>query len=1211
MSKNIVLFSEVGKEDGELVGGKGANLGELTKAGFPVPPGYIITSTAYFDYLKATKLEGKIRKILKDLDFEDTKELQKRAQECAKLIMATPLPKSLEKEIVESYHKLKADTHSEKLFVAVRSSATAEDLAGASFAGQQATYLNVIGDKNVLKAVLKCWASLFEARAIYYRNDQGFDQLSVGIAVPIQKMVNSEQAGVMFTVDPTDNNYDHVSIEAAYGLGEVVVLGAVTPDRYLIAKKTREIVSKEIAKQTWMLTRKSGSTDTDNLDDLSKAGEPVPTERQDKQKIDDKTIFKLFDLAMAIEKHYGKPQDTEWATEGGKVYMVQSRPVTTLGDSKPEDESETGKEDTKKTESADISKAKVLLEGAAASVGMASGNVVVIHSPSEIDKIKEGDVLVTEMTTPDYVPAMKRAVGIVTDKGGRTCFGGETKILTNKGFKKIREIVFSTEELFTPSINRQTLKIEWKKIVDGFEKKSGAYQVTISQTGNSKTNLLTVTPDHKMITIENRKLIDKTMEEILESDRMILTLNKLSSFKNKFRFDQALAYFLGGIGTDGSVYLNRTHGEVQFIQKLLPEKMAFIETMQSSLNQVYGKTFSMVQKPLAGGIIRGKQVWGQAAAFRCYSKDIATKVRNEQHNLTESLLNADEKTLLNFLGGVIDGDGSFNQKTGRIQIYCSKEYLLDAIIVACLKLGFAPQVVENRTIKNIQIVDRVGEILSYTKRVKGSSHNRKFGTNFFGAKALFSDIVDEVNYKGRIKPYVNKNLLLDKEKIMEYIYPLLPSDLKKKIKGILGSGLGMQRVTRVSDIKSTEVYNIEVEDNHNYFVFTEGMTPVLVNNCHAAIVSRELGIPCVVGTDTATTKLKGAGVVTVDGKNGVVYAGNVVPKEKTQEGTVVPASITESKIITATKLYVILAEPELAEKIAAEDVDGVGLLRAEFIIAEEIKEHPKKMLEEKRGAEFTEKLSQGLEKFAAAFHPRPVVYRFTDFKTNEYRNLPGGEKYEPEEENPMIGYRGCFRYHKDPEVFKLEIEAIKKVREKYNNLHVMVPFVRTIDEFRGVRKIMADSGLSKEADPSFKLWIMVEVPSAVILIDDFAKEGIDGVSIGSNDLTQLTLGLDRDSSVVAEEFDERNPAVLWMLERTVKGCRKAGITCSICGQAPSVYPEITQKLVEWGATSVSVMPDVLYDTRKLIAEVEERQILNELSSVQKEIDDLKAKLDTD
>jgi pyruvate, water dikinase len=795
-TKNILWFNEVGKDDGATVGGKGANLGELTRAGFPVPPGYIITAQAYFDYVKATGLDKKIETMLADLDFEDSKDLQKRAEEVKILIRKTPLPEHLKKEIVESYHKLAEDSKTKKLYVAVRSSATAEDLADASFAGQQATYLNVTGDNGLLQAVLDCWASLFEARAIYYRNDKGFNQLEVGIAVPVQKMVNSDAAGVMFTIDPTNNDLRHVSIEAAYGLGEVVVLGAVTPDRYLIDKKTREITSKEITKQTWMLTRESGSSDTGKLDDLEKEGISVPEEKQKAQKISDKAIFKLFDIAVAIEKHYGKPQDTEWAIEDDKVYMVQSRPVTTLGDA--EESSETQSPDSKQQE-ANSQNREVILKGAAASTGMAAGNVVVIHSPSEIDQIKDGDVLVTEMTTPDYVPAMKRAKAIVTDKGGRTC--------------------------------------------------------------------------------------------------------------------------------------------------------------------------------------------------------------------------------------------------------------------------------------------------------------------------------------------------------------------------------------------------------------------------HAAIVSRELGIPCVVGTDTATTVLKDIGTITVDGKSGIVYKGDVVPEQKVTLEGMNNNGNGNAKTITATKLYVISAEPDMADEMATRDVDGVGLLRAEFIIAEDIKEHPKKMIEEGRGEEFTEKLAAGLNTFAAAFHPRPVIYRFTDFKTNEYRNLSGGEKYEPEEENPMIGYRGCFRYHKDPEVFKLEIEAIKRVREQYDNLHVMVPFVRTIGEFRGVKAIMKDFGLSPELDPSFKLWIMVEVPSAVIRIEEYIKEGIDGVSIGSNDLTQLTLGLDRDSSVVAEEFDERDPAVLWMLERTVKACREAGITCSICGQAPSVYPEITQKLVEWGATSISVMPDALIETRKLIAEVEERLILTELHNVKKEIDELRSKLD--
>ena len=806
MSKDILWFAEVGKDDGAIVGGKGANLGELTKAGLPVPPGYIITADAYFEYLKSTGLDQKISSVIEGFNQEDSKDLQERAKKAQDLMLATPLPEKLKAEILENYHKLSTDsgTKLEELYVAVRSSATAEDLAGASFAGQQATYLNILGDAALLEAVLKCWASLFEARAIYYRAEQGFGQLDVGIAVPVQKMVNSETAGVMFTIDPSNNDMDHISIEAAYGLGEVVVLGAVTPDRYLVDKKTLEIASKEIFKQDWKLTRESGSGDTGDLSVLKAESIPVPPELQEVQKISDELIGALAKIALKIEEHYGKPQDTEWAIEGGKIYMVQSRPVTTLDESKVTVESKKLKvessDDKPEANSQELvangDDHKVILKGQAASTGMASGPVKIIHSPSEIDKIMEGDVLVTEMTTPDFVPAMKRAAAIVTDAGGRTC--------------------------------------------------------------------------------------------------------------------------------------------------------------------------------------------------------------------------------------------------------------------------------------------------------------------------------------------------------------------------------------------------------------------------HAAIVSRELGIPCVVGSGTATTTFKDGQVITVDGKNGIVYEGAMAaPKVASSEEQ--GANIAAAPI-TATRIYVNLAEPTLAEKVAAMNVDGVGLLRAEFIIMESIGEHPKKMIKEGRQQEYVDKLAAGMETFAKAFHPRPVVYRATDFKTNEYRGLKGGEEFEPQEENPMIGYRGCFRYLKDPEEFSLELAAIKKVRESYNNLQLMIPFVRRTDEFAKVKKIVEDSGLNKDADPDFKLWIMVEVPSAVIEIEKYCEMGIDGVSIGSNDLTQLTLGLDRDSSVVAEEFDERYPAVQWMIKRTVETCAKYGVTCSICGQAPSVYPEVAQQMVEYGATSISVNPDMIDSTRKLVAAVEEKIVLSEIVKMKDEITDLEKRM---
>jgi pyruvate,water dikinase len=778
-AKNILWFSEVTKDDIALVGGKGANLGELTRAGLPVPQGFIVTAQAYYYFLKKTDVQRKINKLLNHLDPEDSKKLNFIAKEIKKAILESKMPEDLKKEITDAYHKLGGFP------VAVRSSATAEDLPEASFAGQQATYLNTEGVEDVVKNVQRCYASLYEARAIYYRIVNKFDHMKVGLAVPVQNMIESEASGIMFTVDPVSSDLTKMVIEAGYGLGEAIVSGSVTPDRYLIDKKTMEIVDKEINRQNWKIVHKSGGGDKHVT---------VARKLQKAQKISDSLILDIAKIGQKIEEHYGKPQDTEWALERGKVYMVQSRPVTTLGKGTiNQDQAQPTSQESKptsevSTKGQSISTAKLLLKGAAASLGMASGPVKIIHKPSEIDLVAKGDILVTEMTTPDFVPAMRRAAGIVTDTGGRTC--------------------------------------------------------------------------------------------------------------------------------------------------------------------------------------------------------------------------------------------------------------------------------------------------------------------------------------------------------------------------------------------------------------------------HAAIVSREMGIPCVVGTGTATSKLKTGQVITVDGSSGSVYLGAVAVDEKQVEMNHQPSvSATvgervEEVPITGTKVYVNLGEPELAAEIAKQPVDGIGLLRAEFMIAE-IGEHPRAMVEDGRADEYVNKLAEGLTTFCQAFNPRPVVYRATDFKTNEYRNLKGGAKYEPAENNPMIGYRGASRYIKEPDLFKLEIEAIKKVRNSgLKNLHLMIPFTRTVDEFRKVKALVNEFGLIQSQD--FKLWMMCEVPSNVILLEKFLALGIDGISIGSNDLTQLTLGADRDNQVLAEIFDERDEAVLMSIQYVIKTCRKHNVTCSICGQAPSVYPEITEFMVKNGVTSVSVTPDMILQTRKVIASVEKRLLLQNI-----------------
>ena len=741
--KNVVWFNEVGKKDVGLVGGKGANLGEMTNANIPVPPGFIVTAAAYFDFLKQTKITEKIREILEPVDVNDSKKLQQTAAEVREIISKAPMSKEIAEEIRKAYREMRGG------LVAVRSSATAEDLPEASFAGQQRTFLNVQGEDDVVDAVQGCWASLFEARAIFYRVQQGFDHFTVGIAVPVQRMVQSETSGVMFTLDPVTNDTSKIAIEAVLGLGETIVSGDVTPDIYFVDKDSMKISKKEIAKQEWKMIR-----DPEKHGDDTNIKVPLSPAEQEAQKIPDEDIIILAKIGKQIEDHYQFPQDIEWAKENNELFIVQTRPVTTI----KERETEVMPEIT----------APVFLSGAPASPGIAVGPVKIVPDPSEIDKVNEGDILVAEMTTPDFVPAMKRAIGIVTDRGGRTA--------------------------------------------------------------------------------------------------------------------------------------------------------------------------------------------------------------------------------------------------------------------------------------------------------------------------------------------------------------------------------------------------------------------------HAAIVSRELGIPCIVGTIKATSILKNGQVITIDGAAGKVYDGKVAETRLAGGG---PASTVK----TRTKVLVNLAEPDIADRVAQRNVDGLGLLRAEFIIAR-IGEHPNYMLEQNRGHEFVDKLAEGLTKFAEPFYPRQVVYRTNDFKTNEYRALKGGEKYETVEENPMLGYRGASRYIADIDVFKMELEAIKKVREQYNNLWVMIPFVRTVPELERTVKIMESVGLKRSDD--FKIWMMAEVPSNVFLLEKFIEVGIDGISIGSNDLTQLILGIDRDSEKLADTFDERNEAVMIALERLIKVSKSMGVTASICGQAPSVYPELTEKLVEWGITSVSVSPDMIDTTRELIAKVEEK-----------------------
>ncbi|PSN85671.1 phosphoenolpyruvate synthase [Candidatus Marsarchaeota G1 archaeon BE_D] len=768
-TRYTVDLYEVGLSDAELVGGKNASIGELLKIGVNAPIGFAITVEGYKKFFE-TGLKAKIAEILDSMDVEDTDSVQKASARIRNLVEEAAYPFDLEQEIRLAYRRLAQKLGKEAPEVAVRSSATMEDLPDASFAGQQDTYLFVSGEDDVLKFVKKCFGSVFTPRAMVYRNKKGFDHLAVKLSVGVMQMINSKASGVCFTLDPVSGDDSVIVIEGSWGIGEAVVQGRVMPDRFVVEKSTLKIRDKQISDKALMTVRDPAA----KFGTYSKEVQ-VPEELRRAQCISDEQILGLARVALKIESHYKKPVDIEWALDGdtGKIFVVQARPETVWTPKR-------------KVEAV---KNNVLVKGLGASPGRASGQVQVILDVKDIASFKKGGVLVTKMTTPDWLPAMSKAAAIVTDSGGMTA--------------------------------------------------------------------------------------------------------------------------------------------------------------------------------------------------------------------------------------------------------------------------------------------------------------------------------------------------------------------------------------------------------------------------HAAIVSRELGIPCVVGTGNATSVLRNGQVVTVDGSLGVVIEGELKEKEKEKEEKV---AVAEYIPPTATKVYMNLGEPAKIEEYKDLPFDGIGLMRVEFILADWIGQHPLDLIEKGGEEIFVAKLAEGIAKVAQAIYPRPVVVRFSDFKTNEYRSLKGGERFEPEESNPMLGWRGVSRYiskNYEP-AFRLECRAIKRVREEMGlkNVWVMFPFARTTWEVEKALKIMKEEGLERGRD--FKVWIMAEVPSVVLLAEEFSKL-CDGFSIGSNDLTQLVLGADRDSAVLASlgYFDERDPAVKKAMQILIEKAHENGVSVSICGQAPSVYPELTEFLVRVGIDSVSVNPDVVKATKKLIASIEQKLILEGLRVLSK------------
>ncbi|HEY5667926.1 MAG TPA: phosphoenolpyruvate synthase, partial [Candidatus Saccharimonadales bacterium] len=752
----------------------------LAPKGVQLPNGFATTAQAYYYFLEAAGIKAKIEDVLKGLDITNVRDLEKRGAKARAIILKAKFPKDFEKEICEGYRELSRQCGQKDVVVAVRSSATAEDLPNASFAGQQETYLNISGEKDVIKATKKCIASLFTNRAIVYRVENNFDHMQVALSVGIQQMVavRSKAAGVMFTIDTETGFRNAVVITSIYGLGENIVQGRVNPDEFMVFKPTLAILKKRVGGKKMKMIPVRGNK-TKNV--------AVSKEDQARFAIDDKQVITLAKWAIEIENHYGRPMDIEWALDedNGQLYIVQARGETVES-----------RRDTNIIESYKLlEKGALLTTGTSVGERIGAGRVSRIMSLKDINTFRPGDVLVTEMTDPDWVAIMKDASAIVTDKGGRTC--------------------------------------------------------------------------------------------------------------------------------------------------------------------------------------------------------------------------------------------------------------------------------------------------------------------------------------------------------------------------------------------------------------------------HAAIVSRELGIPCVVGTGDATQKIAHNSQVTVDcadGGDGQVYAG----KLKYEVNRTNVANLKRPK----TKMMMNIGAPDQAFEYSMIPNDGVGLAREEFIIDSHIKIHPLALLHfdkvtDKRTRQtiedltagyadksqyFIDKLAEGIATIGAAFYPKDVIIRFSDFKTNEYAGLIGGRQFEPVEDNPMIGWRGASRYYDDAyrQAFELECKAFKKARDDMGltNIKGMVPFCRTLDEAHKVLDIMAKHGL-KRGQNGFEAYVMIEIPANVILGEQFA-ELFDGFSIGTNDLTQLTLGVDRDNAQVAHVYNENNDAVKTLIRNIVKIAKKHHVKIGLCGQAPSDYPEFARFLVETGIDSMSLAPDTVVKTTIDIAKTEAR-----------------------
>ncbi len=1196
----VVWFKDLTKDSISVAGGKGANLGEMTQLSLPVPYGFAVSAQCYGEYITRTGLNVAISDVLKSLDVENNDALQAVSVKIAQLFSQTPIPEDMAEEIANGYELLGTNRRiandfvsGTDVFVAVRSSATAEDLPSASFAGQQATFLNVKGKSMVLSAVRDCWASLFTARAIYYRVKNNFDHNKVLISAIVQKMVNSDKAGIMFTINPATNDSSHIVIEAIYGLGELIVGGEVNPDLYIVNKASREIDTREIRKQTVGLFRKS-TGDNEKL-----SIEPAMCERQ---KINDAQIKELARLGRKLEEHYGCPQDIEWAVENEEVFIVQTRAVTTFKNTPKSSDGSSLKKGAR------VSGGKQLLKGEVACRGVYTGCVKLVNGVAELSKVTKGDVMVTTMTMPDMVPAMQRAGAIVTDEGGMTCIEGDATLLTDKGFIKMRDVgdmLAHNIALRTLSVDSKTKKVIWRPIICSMKRKSKTLEVApfLHFSQNSLSDTIKITADHKMPFLEGSQLRSLPLQDILLQLRHLLVIDHIPRLERDVNLDifdqQKLMYLCGSVFSDGHI-VKRKSGRpmrVTFSQKITPEKERYIATVTGHFKSLFGSELRNYSNPEALVHYQGSQ-WSRAANFECSQAFPAQTLQDLKQNFVQIVSSIDEKYLVSFLSGLIDGDGYYNKQKASIELYFNKNdtTLVQSVVIACLRLSAFPELSNPKeNLIKFVIKDNVAKITAECTRI------RAFEKEVQDRKLFDLQVFDSLSLKdwrGSLYQYRKQKSFVGINWLHKYLEGHCSSDIFKQIETLSASDLRMQRAAVLLETEEIDVYNVTIEapseEDHNYIVFTKHYTPLFVYNCHAAIVSREMGTPCIVGTNTATHVLRDGMTITVDAFSGTVYEGSVdvsAPADPhdlhDEEYSGSGSGGSDDSIITATEIRVVLDLPYRAKVAADTGADGIGLVRSEIIIAHG-GIHPAEYLRSGREREFVTLLKEGIREMAQAFNPRSIWVRTSDMRSDEYRNLTGGDK-EPKESDPMLGWHGIRRHLDEKNLLKAEFLAFKELYDEgIRNVGVMIPFVIRASEVADAKAVMREVGLEPCKDIEFG--IMCETPAACWVMEDICREGISFVSFGTNDLTQLTLGIDRNNAKIAKLFDEMHPAVLHEIDHVLTVCHKYHVKTSICGQAGS-RPEMAEFLVERGIHSISANLDAVSKIRRIVARAEKKILL--------------------